>query len=357
MVKYEDAHLREISISAKLEGSGISLSAKSRAVTALDRLIGSLFDMPATFFEGVSSKKRLQDKINEQLKIAQMRVAQKQIHDTPDLGVMLINDVLKDRAQKKANAAVVALETIDTIKALPPLQETTEDASAGNPEVKIDDDWMNQFTRYAEDASSEQLQQIWGRVLAGEIRKPKSFSRHTLRFISELDKETAESCELIAQYVIKDWFLSNKKWHNGKLMLAILELRQLGIIEGGAVGGLQKNFTIHADGFGGIAGKTWGLLVQATPKTELSVPIYLLTRMGQQIMSLLKVADEAASLREVAENLNKSGLQSISLGRGAIEHNDQFKFIGALEQLWVSPEERGAQYKKSLNVIKPTFLY
>lgn len=337
MVKQEESQLREISIAATLEKSGISLSAKSRAVAALDRLIGSLFDMPATFFEGVSRKKRLNDEISERLKNAQLRVAEQQIQGTPDLGHSLIHDVLKDRARKQANAAGVAVDAIDAMKALPHLHEATERTSERESETKIDDDWMNQFTRHAEDASSEQLQQIWGRVLAGEVQKPGSFSRQTLRFIAELDKETAENCELVGRHVVGNWILNNNKWHNGELYRASLELRQLGVIEGSSIGGPQQTFVINAHGFVGIGGKTWGILVVGIAGTELHLPVFVLTRMGVQVMSLLNVADEAASFREVARDLNKAGLQSISLAAVNRECAGKFTFREPIEQLWVTP--------------------
>lgn len=339
MAEQEELHSREVSIAAKLEENGVSLSAKSRAVTALDRLIGSLFDMPAAYFEGVSSKKRLRDEISGRLKSAQMRVAEQQIQGTPELGSILIKDVLEDRVRKQANAAGVAVEAIDAMKTLPPPEGTTAGASAHEPEARIDEDWMNQFTRYAEDASSEQLQQIWGRVLAGEVREPGSFSRHTLRFIAELDKETAENCELVSRHVVGKWLLNNDKWHEGELCLVSIDLRRLGIIDGGGIGGPKQNYVLDSNGIAGIAGKSWGLLVRGTPGTKLVFSVFLLTRMGQQVMSLLNVADEAASLREVEKVLSKSGLQSISLGPGIRNLTGQFTFMGSLETIWSADGE------------------
>ncbi len=58
-------------------------------------------------------------------------------------------------------------------------------------------DWMNIFTRYAEDASSEKLQDLFARILAGEVVRPGSFSPATLRAVAELDKATAEDFSLM----------------------------------------------------------------------------------------------------------------------------------------------------------------
>jgi hypothetical protein len=75
-------------------------------------------------------------------------------------------------------------------KAIEYLSRESEQVS-DKPETP-EEDWLNIFERYAEDASSEKLRDLWARVLAKEIRKPKSFSLRTMRFISELDSETAQ---------------------------------------------------------------------------------------------------------------------------------------------------------------------
>ena len=100
--------------------------------------------------------------------------------------------------------AVLALEDLrETAGALPPPR--TEAA---------DEDWLNVFSRYAEDASSERLQQLFAKVLAGEIRKPGSFSLSTMRFIAELDRETAAAFKEAAAYVTDDYIYKRNERTN-----------------------------------------------------------------------------------------------------------------------------------------------
>lgn len=333
MSDQDDILSREVAVSAKLDENGVSLRAKSRAVAALDRLVGSLLDAPAAFFEGVAQKRRLRDEINERLKQAQLELAERQVKKRADLGGDLVDSVLRDQARKQINAAGVAIEAVEALKALPAPDDTPslDDQSA---DQAIDDDWLNQFARYAEDASSDQLQQIWGRVLAGEIHKPGSFSRHTLRFIAELDRETAENCELIGRHIIQHWFLKNDRWNAGNEYLATVDLQRLGVIEGIGIGGPQQSFDIDANGVAAIAGQKWGLLVRGTPGTKLQVSVVILTRMGREVMSLLEVAEERESLREVANTLNKNGLESIELAQVKQLGNGRVNFPGAGEMLW-----------------------
>lgn len=57
---------------------------------------------------------------------------------------------------------------------------------------KIENDWTTRFFNIAEDISDEEMQNLWGRILAGEIKKPKSFSIRTLELLKNLSKEEAE---------------------------------------------------------------------------------------------------------------------------------------------------------------------
>lgn len=51
--------------------------------------------------------------------------------------------------------------------------------------------WVNQWSKFAQDASSEEMQSLWGRILAGEVKQPGSFSPRTLQFLSLLTQKEA----------------------------------------------------------------------------------------------------------------------------------------------------------------------
>ncbi|MEK1888539.1 MAG: DUF2806 domain-containing protein, partial [Phyllobacterium sp.] len=68
-------------------------------------------------------------------------------------------------------------------------------------------EFSDRFERYAEDASSEQLRERWGKVLASEIKKPGTFSGKVLRVIDELDSQTASLFERLMQYRIREALL------------------------------------------------------------------------------------------------------------------------------------------------------
>ena len=55
----------------------------------------------------------------------------------------------------------------------------------------VDHDWTARFFSGVQDVSSEEMQHLWARVLAGEVQKPNSVSIRTLQVLRNMDTETA----------------------------------------------------------------------------------------------------------------------------------------------------------------------
>lgn len=313
MSEPEDVLSREVALAAKIDEAGITVRAKSRAVAAFDRLLGSLADWPAAFAEGRADKRRLQDQIERRMMEAQADIAQRQLRGVEQVGDALLIDIMKSEGRKQTNTAGVAIEAMEALKALPPPDTAETEAVPETPEA-LDPDWLNQFTRFAEDASSDQLQQLWGRVLAGEVNCPGSFSRHTLRFVAELDRETAEHCEFAVEYVVDRMIPKTDSWQNNQFLMAALDLQRLGLLEGVGTFGLTQNydFTGQPRGFlkdGHV------LVVHGESGAKFSVEAMLLTRLGVEVFSLLKAKNPTTALRSLAKLIeNKPAVERIELG-------------------------------------------
>ena len=59
------------------------------------------------------------------------------------------------------------------------------------PTVEPNHDWTARFFREVQDVSSEEMQFLWARVLAGEVREPETTSMRTLDILKDLDERTA----------------------------------------------------------------------------------------------------------------------------------------------------------------------
>jgi hypothetical protein len=87
------------------------------------------------------------------------------------------------------------------------------------PESSPEEDWVTRFFNHAQDISSQDMQELWGRILAGEIKKPGSYSMRTLDFVRNLSKAEALIFMEVAKLAYQipgsnDWvvFIHDKEW-------------------------------------------------------------------------------------------------------------------------------------------------
>ena len=68
-------------------------------------------------------------------------------------------------------------------------QETSDPHSAtDNP---YEDDWLNAFENEVCQKSSEEMQERFARLLAGEIKRPETFSIRAIKLLGQIEPETA----------------------------------------------------------------------------------------------------------------------------------------------------------------------
>lgn len=69
-------------------------------------------------------------------------------------------------------------------------------------EEPVDKDWMIRFFNSVEDISDDDMQNLWAKILAGEVKQPKSFSLRTLETLKNLSKDEALLFEKICKLKI-----------------------------------------------------------------------------------------------------------------------------------------------------------
>jgi hypothetical protein len=89
--------------------------------------------------------------------------------------------------QGRKNVDAIAREAMDELRRIP----APEVASANPQRAALDEDWLNAFEAEAEQMTSEHARKLFGRILAGEINKPSTFSKKTLKLMSQLDNRAA----------------------------------------------------------------------------------------------------------------------------------------------------------------------
>lgn len=70
------------------------------------------------------------------------------------------------------------------------------------PNDPLDVDWVNRLFNYAGDISNEKMQEIWAAILAGEVKRPTSFSLRTLETLHNISQSEAELFQKLSPFFI-----------------------------------------------------------------------------------------------------------------------------------------------------------
>lgn len=184
---------------------------------------------------------------------------------------------------------------------------------------QLSDDWLNAFGRFSEDASSERLQQLFGRVLAGEIQMPGTYGLATLRAVSELDQTIAEDFTLAWSKNVGGEIDYSPEWQRGEGYERWQRLAEAGFMAPARAAQFppSESFGRHQAPWSPMQYGDIAVLVkfgQALPNEWLHINF---TRIGKEIGSLLEEPDYAANMREAAFRLPRLGVTSIQISSPA----------------------------------------
>jgi hypothetical protein len=172
----------------------------------------------------------------------------------------------------------------------------------------IDDDWLTQFWRTAETKSSQEFQLLFARILAGEVRKPGSFSPAALHALSTLSPITAGEFQALcnASYCAEntgvfalEWALPDRTKRNKWLM----ELQALRLIAVEGEHGINAEDIAQAKG--NYAGAPfYGEDDPTPPKPDRNGPrcTYFLEA-GEQVRTLLDLKPDWDAARRARSRL------------------------------------------------------
>lgn len=281
----------EVSVQAKLDESGITLKAKSRAIAALDRLVSNAADWFSAKLESSTRTEQIKQANREALMRAEGDSAVSLAKEDPLFGARLKTRFIEEETRKQLNREAVATEFLELQSSLsPPSSEDEEPDGAES----IDDDWFNVFSSFAEKASSERMRKVLARILAGEVRRSGSFSIRALRIVSELDQKAASAFEELVSARISDEFIVKPQPLKGEALMNLVLLEEVGLLqEANSI--LSVDFT-PTDGFVVIEGpnpsgqfKNGELYLRIAPKdgAELRIGVVKITAAGAELAKLL----------------------------------------------------------------------
>jgi hypothetical protein len=196
--------------------------------------------------------------------------------------------------ERLLHKAIKNQQNIDNVTMIAASQLSQESNVSDEP---VDEDWSTRFFSIVEDVSNEEMQNLWGKILAGEVKQPNSYSLRTLDLVRNLSKGEAETFSRVASYAISN-INDNFIFQGVGNMLSedfnisftdILLLAEAGLLQSETSIVISYKQTTEDLQFVQIAGNT-GMLIDIKAGTpEVVIPVYKFTQAGNELVKLIEL--------------------------------------------------------------------
>lgn len=138
------------------------------------------------------SEARIAEEIdNSETRRVMKQTATQHFKENPERYPELLSQVLIQSLgwtfEEVTNINKIVMDTTESLLNNPPEEEVNTE----QPIEDISDDWLNRFRESACQKSSEEAQELFSKVLEGEIRKPGSISLKSLTTLADIDQNVA----------------------------------------------------------------------------------------------------------------------------------------------------------------------
>ena len=190
--------------------------------------------------------------------------------------------ILKQELIKQQNLEQVFSKTEDIL-------ENEQTKSQENLSESINEDWLSYYIEGASKISDEQVQDLWAKILAGEIITPKTFSKRTLDVLLRLSPEEAKLFEKICGYVIEisnNMILINEGNLNAEYPYSvIMHLDECGLINSSGTNSINMTIT-PSDKLAIIHGQD-AIIGQSKKQENIRLQIFPLTATGTELLKII----------------------------------------------------------------------
>lgn len=225
------------------------------------------------------------------------------------------------------------------------LERITQNAAGefdGNERLgaeRPDSDWTARFFRIAEDITTDQMQALWGKVLAGEVKRPGTFSLRTLDILKNISQKEAEVFVQVARIAIVAGdraFVPNTdrqkslEQHFGIGFVDLLLLREIGLL---APTDLEYSlFPAKEDSQSVFScGSTCILVNRPSGTPKQSVKAIVFTEIGKELLQLVEcVPADPAYIQRFAALFQQPGVV-VKSGRITEWLDDGFRHTNLVE--------------------------
>lgn len=267
------------------------------------------------------------------------------IRDNPDMMIVYTNGEsnIRERTSEELEIQIKNRTHLEALRQENNIKNVLKAASEEIPPDKdvsdeqVDDDWIFRFFNIVKDISNKEMQYIWGKILAGEIKKPSSFSLRTLETLRNISAEEAKLFSRICNYII----LANKNERYlpsyDELLNAvdikyddILNLDECGLINSSS---LYLKTPVTSDEHYFASNDKYMLIFSSKSDDEEKINIrnYPLTKAGSEIFRILNIdTDDSFFInygRCLKKEFNNINVKIYQYKKGKIKETDKIDLL------------------------------
>lgn len=292
----------EIGVKTPIVAGKIKVSGLSKTIKATEEFVGSITRPLEKYLGAKADASVLITKAKAEVEAAKITLT----------GHIELKEIA-ERARERHGKELIGKQINRELITLNAMQEIPENVS-NDP---VDSDWLASFYSISEDVSNSEMQSLWGKILAGEISKPGSFSPRTLQLVKTLRKDEADLFTKFCTYV----------WHEKKPDGAIKEAYHIRLSPSFEFkddylfkSGISFENGLHLDHIGLIRFDfAKGVTLTGKDKivyhhnehvfdhpSQMAFPVFLLTSIGLELLPICGAQPDADYEKRILE-LFKSG--------------------------------------------------
>ncbi len=290
----DDTEEQLLDVATEIDGIPLPKEIKKSLWKTLGSLITGAADVPVAYLESKAAEIRSLSAAKQKVDTTTIKLVAKSIEGDQQLIDRAVSCYAGRLIKEQGYREKIAKIAVDELKVNPPKEDSAK---------SVDEDWLNNVFDITKNISSEELQTIWGKLIAGEIKQPGSYSiraLHTLKTLSQREAMLFErACSLATQdgHILK---INNHLSESFNLTFGdFLEL--------GAAGLTQESTSLNVTYNGPFLIGEYAFVWSKENTKDIQFSCWKMSPIGIEIKKLVKHTTREDYVNTIAEYIHKMG--------------------------------------------------
>ena len=212
------------------------------------------------------------------------------------------------------------------------------------PDHEPDPDWIARFFDSAQDVSSKELQKLWGKILAGEVKSPGQTSLRTLSILRDMTQQEAKDFSDLMRFRISSFVFQKGalRMLGDRLGYLAAHFCEIGLLCGTEI---CQNLILKENGKCVVEYCNHALIIEGAPGREIRMQMdhsYVITSAGLELSKLCRHELDLEYLAHFATFLETQDCR-LRISRIIKYHNNAFEHYTSnipIIKPFVEPEDR-----------------